>query len=152
MLIKHVRIQKFRCLEDVDVTFDNVTTFIGPNGVGKSTILRALDWFFNGGVLSDEDVRHGASHRWIRVEVEFGDLTAADRTALGKYAPESRDTVKIWRTWENGAEKMTGKAFAFPPFEEIRSSSEGAVARRGQYTALRDSRPELELVSLAANS
>ncbi|MGH8920739.1 MAG: AAA family ATPase [Actinomycetes bacterium] len=35
--------QGFRCLEDVDIPLDDVTTLIGPNGVGKSSILRALD-------------------------------------------------------------------------------------------------------------
>jgi ABC-type cobalamin/Fe3+-siderophores transport system ATPase subunit len=42
-----------------------MTTFIGPNGVGKSTVLRALDWFFNGsasfngGMLTEDDVLDG---------------------------------------------------------------------------------------------
>ncbi|MFC5055402.1 AAA family ATPase [Saccharothrix xinjiangensis] len=43
MRIARVRIRNFRCLEDVEVRFDEVTTLIGPNGVGKSTVLRALD-------------------------------------------------------------------------------------------------------------
>ncbi|MFF3733610.1 AAA family ATPase [Streptomyces sp. NPDC002476] len=32
----------------VDIAFEEITCFIGPTGVGKSTVLRALDWFFNG--------------------------------------------------------------------------------------------------------
>ncbi len=73
--ISRVRVQNFRSLEDVSIDFENVTTFIGPNGgVGKSTILRALDWFFNGsknGDLCDEDCTNGESSRTIRVEVQF---------------------------------------------------------------------------------
>lgn len=42
MRINRVRVQGFRCLEDVDVPFGDVTTLIGPNGVGKSSLLRAL--------------------------------------------------------------------------------------------------------------
>jgi predicted ATP-dependent endonuclease of OLD family len=142
--IKRARIQNFRCLQDVEIAFDLVTTFIGPNGVGKSTVLRALDWFFNGGVLTEDDVLSGAGRRWIQVEVEFGDLTETDRAALGKYAPGTRDTVTVWRTWEGGADKMTGKALAFGPFEEIRSV-QGAAARKGMYNELRAARPGLGL-------
>ena len=29
------RIRNFRALKDVTITFDNVTTFIGPDGSGK---------------------------------------------------------------------------------------------------------------------
>lgn len=146
MRIKRARIQNFRCLEDAEIAFDCVTTFIGPNGVGKSSVLRALEWFFNGGILTDDDVLHGAARRWIRVEVEFDSLTAADRAVLGKYAPATRDTVKVWRTWENGEEKITGKALAFRPFEEIRSLS-GATAKKAAYNELRASRTDLDLPS-----
>src|ERR1700685_3280198 len=126
--IKRARIQNFRCLEDIEIDFDIVTTFIGPNGVGKSTVLHALDWFFNGTILTDDDVLHGASRRWVRVEVEFDNLTAADREKLTlRYAPTSRNTVTVWRTWDNGQDKMTGQALAFRPFEDIRNSSDGAV-------------------------
>jgi ABC-type phosphate transport system ATPase subunit len=40
--------QELRTLKDVTIPFDSITTFIGPNGTGKSTVLRALDWYFNG--------------------------------------------------------------------------------------------------------
>jgi putative ATP-dependent endonuclease of the OLD family len=142
--IKRARIQNFRCLRDVDIVFDSVTTFIGPNGVGKSTVLRALDWFFNGSVLTDDDVLNGATRPWIQVEVEFDNLTPADRETLGKYAPTARDTVTVWRTWEDGTDKMTGKALAFGPFEDIRSLA-SAGAKKALYSELRAASPELAL-------
>jgi hypothetical protein len=153
VLIKRARIQNFRCLKDVEIVFDTVTTFIGPNGVGKSTVLRALDWFFNGGVLTDEDVLYGADQRWIRVEVELDHLTAADREALtGRYAPGSRDSIMAWRTWADGQETMKIQAYAFPQFEEIRASAAGAVAKRARYNKLCLDHPDLELVSPDASS
>ncbi|MGW6978834.1 AAA family ATPase [Streptomyces sp. NPDC054932] len=48
MQIKRVRIENFCCLYKVDIAFEEITSFIGPTGVVKSTVLRALDWFFNG--------------------------------------------------------------------------------------------------------
>lgn len=149
MRIKRARIQNFRCLEDVDIAFDSVTTFIGPNGVGKSTVLRALDWFFNGGELTEEDVLHGASRPKIMVEVEFDRLSETDRNLLGKYAPQQSDTVTIWRTWEDFEQKITGKALAYFPFEEVRAL-EGASLKRKRYHELRSERPDLGLPSAAS--
>ncbi|GGT04398.1 hypothetical protein GCM10010271_02830 [Streptomyces kurssanovii] len=93
MKIKRARIENFSCLRSLDVSFDCITSLIGPTGVGKSTVLRALDWFFNGergGALGEEDVHSAADTKRIRVEVEFDGLTAADRDALGHYGAGRR--------------------------------------------------------------
>lgn len=127
MRIQRVHIENFRAIRDVECQFDDITSFIGPNGAGKSTILRALDWFFNGtkGSVSDQDrfALSPASSR-IRVRVDFNDLSPSDRISLGpKYAPEGAATFTAWRTYENGEDKITGKALAFPPFEAVRSAT-----------------------------
>ncbi|KOV83913.1 hypothetical protein ADL01_09510 [Streptomyces sp. NRRL WC-3618] len=154
MKMIRARIENFRCLQLTEVKFDDVTSIIGPNGVGKSTILRALDWFFNGEKgtsLSTEDLCIDARGSRIRVEVEFGSLTAHDREELGHYAPEGVDSVVIWRTWDNGEDKITGKGMTFPPFEVIRSQP-NATAKRRSYNSLRDERPELELPSAGSEA
>ncbi|GAA2087708.1 AAA family ATPase [Actinomadura alba] len=142
-----MRIQGYRCLRDVDIPFDDITTFIGPNGVGKSSVLRALDWFFNGDratTLTHDDVSVGITPERITVEVEFGHLTDLDRTALGKYAADGAPTVRLWRRWENGVDKLSGRAMSFPPFTELREIA-GAMERRTRYNELRRERPELNL-------
>ncbi|MDL4820785.1 AAA family ATPase [Actinomadura opuntiae] len=146
MRIQRVAIKNYRCLRDVDIRFDGITTFIGPNGVGKSAVLRALDWFFNGTAqtLTEEDVWAGAEDRQISVEVEFGDLTDLDRAHLGKYAAGSAETVRLWRRWEDGTDKLSGHALAYPPFDEIRRAT-GAMEQRRRYKALCEARPELGL-------
>ncbi|MEW2355970.1 ATP-dependent endonuclease [Spirillospora sp. NPDC029432] len=147
MRIRRVRIQGYRCLRDVDIRFDDITTFIGPNGVGKSSVLRALDWFFNGDrgrPLTDEDVSADSADRRISVEVEFGDLNPLDRLTLGKYAADGRDTVQLWRRWEDGDDKLSGHALAYPPFEALRQIP-GARERRAAYNRMRTECPEMEL-------
>lgn len=130
----------------MDIQFGEITTFIGPNGVGKSTVLRALDWFFNGTAqtLTEDDVWAGAEDRQISVEVEFCDLTAADRAKLGKYAAGDAQTVRLWRRWEGGVDKLSGRAFTYPLFDEIWRAP-NATERRRRYTELRNSRPDLGL-------
>ncbi|MBO2457276.1 ATP-dependent nuclease [Actinomadura violacea] len=141
-----MRIENYRCLRDVDIRFDDITTFIGPNGVGKSAVLRALDWFFNGTAqtLTEEDVWAGAEHKRISVEVEFCGLTDLDRAALGKYAAGTADSVRLWRRWEDGTAKLSGRALAYPPFEDVRRP-EKAGERTKRYRTLRGERPDLLL-------
>ena len=42
-MLTRLRVRNFRCLEDVDVPLGPLTAFVGPNGSGKTTILRAID-------------------------------------------------------------------------------------------------------------
>ncbi|MFI9104965.1 ATP-dependent nuclease [Streptomyces fildesensis] len=153
MKMTRVRIENFRCLVDAEMCFDDVTSIIGPNGVGKSTILRALEWFFNGEKgtsLSSEDLCSDASSGRIRVEVEFDSLTENDRKELGRYAPLGVQKIAIWRTWENGDDRITGKGMAFPDFETVRMCG-SATDRRKAYNSLRESSPELELPSAGSD-
>ena len=147
MKIQSVRIKNFRTLEDVTIPFDSVTTFIGPNGTGKSTVLRALDWFFNGkpGSLTEKDCTFGATDKFIEVQVTFSDLTEKDRDALGKYAPDGVATFTAWRRRSpDGSDVVSANAKGFPDFNEIKAAS-GATAKKEHYAALRHSRPDLNL-------
>ena len=147
MKIQSVRIKNFRALKDVTIPFDSVTTFIGPNGAGKSTVLRALDWFFNGkpGALTEKDCSFGATEENIEVQVTFADLTAKDREALGKYAPEEVATFTAWRRRSpDGGDVLSANAKGFPEFNAIKAAN-GATAKKDLYKDLRLNRPELEL-------
>lgn len=149
MRIKTVHVRNFRCLSDVTVDVDDVTSFIGPNGTGKSTVLRALDWFFNDdkGVIEEGDIYSGASadNPSVSVEVTFDSLTPRDREVLGEtYAPEGTETFTVWRTWQGGSTKTTGRGRAFPPFENVRAMS-AAADKQTEYKRILAAQPELGL-------
>lgn len=59
MKIKNFKIRNFRGYKgEVTIDFDNFTAFVGKNDIGKSTVLEALDIFFNDGkgiVKQDKD-------------------------------------------------------------------------------------------------
>lgn len=152
MKIQSVCIKNFRTLKNVTIPFDSVTTFIGPNGVGKSTVLRALDWYFNGkpSSLTDQDCSFGATDEDIEVQITFNDLTDKDREALGKYAPDGVSTFTAWRSRSpSGADVLSANAKSFPDFNAIKMAS-GATAKKELYAELRRSRPDLNL--MAANT
>lgn len=53
MNLKQLKIQNFRCYRDsVSIDFDSLTAIIGRNDAGKSTILEALEIFFNNDTVS----------------------------------------------------------------------------------------------------
>ena len=48
MRLKEFRIKNFRSYKDeVTVKFNDLTVFVGRNDIGKSSILEAMDIFFN---------------------------------------------------------------------------------------------------------
>lgn len=47
MRISKVRVEGYRCVEDVAIDFDDLTALVGSGGVGKSAFLRAMEWFFD---------------------------------------------------------------------------------------------------------
>lgn len=147
MKIQSVHIRNFRTLKDVTISFDSVTTFIGPNGTGKSTVLRALDWFFNGkqGMLDESDCSFGATDEDIEVAVTFTDLSEKDRQELGKYAPDGVATFTAWKRWSpDGIDVLSANAKGFPEFNEIKASSK-ATEKKNLYAGLRSSRSDLDL-------
>ena len=76
MRIKRLISKNFRIFKEKTVIeFDNLTAFIGKNDIGKSTILDALDIFFNGKdahvKLEKEDISKGAESNEILIGVVF---------------------------------------------------------------------------------
>lgn len=56
MKLRKVRIKNFRGHKDTTVNFDNLNVIIGKNDIGKSSIIDALDVYFNGGNIDVQDL------------------------------------------------------------------------------------------------
>lgn len=147
MRLASARFEKYRCLRDVTVEFDEATVLVGANGTGKSSVLRGLNWLFNGGPLDEDDIWRHEADAIVRVSITVSDFTTADRDALRGYA--LGETATFTRSWSGAeGEKLTGHAFTFPGFNAIRAA-EGAVARRTAYHQLVEEHPELGLQRVA---
>lgn len=60
MSITKITIKNFRSIVSLSEEVNDLNIFVGPNDIGKSNILRALDLFFNG------EKRHGYELDWSR--------------------------------------------------------------------------------------
>lgn len=122
MKIKTVTLRNFRAYKNETVIeFENLTAFVGKNDIGKSTVLEALDIFFNdgGGVVKldkgDVNQENADADNTISITVEFTDLPASIRidaqnmtTLQEEYLLTSANTLKIRKEYPNA-----GKAKVF---------------------------------------
>ncbi len=82
MKIRSLRIKNFRgYCDEISINFDEFTALVGKNDIGKSSIVDALDIFFNGGKgvvpIEKEDVNVGAranQENEISIAVCFSEL------------------------------------------------------------------------------
>lgn len=155
MRISDVHIHSYGCIRDLALNVDDYTVMVGPNGSGKSCVLYALDWFFNGGSLSADDLYCTSCEptdlecevsTTIDVEVSFSNLSGEDKRVLEKYG--RGDIARFRRSWSSadGSVKMVGNSSQGPGFAEIRALSK-VTEMRPLYKALRVLFPSLADVS-----
>lgn len=126
MKISQVKISNFRGYKDqTTIDFNDLTVFVGKNDVGKSTVLEALDAFFNEGKgvikLDKEDINKqelAEGNKDISIAVVFEDLPASlvidstnATTLQDEYLLNSQNKLEIIKIYPNaGKEKVFVKA------------------------------------------
>ncbi len=126
MKIKKLKLENFRIYKDETIIdFNNLTVFVGKNDIGKSTILEALDIFFNEnkGVIKidKDDINKGASEVGIsdiKISIVFDELPtlltidATNPTTLtDEYLLNNEGYLEIIKKYPNaGKEKVFIKA------------------------------------------
>ncbi|BBO29394.1 hypothetical protein AltI4_37820 [Alteromonas sp. I4] len=127
MKIEKLILSNFRSYKDETIiSFDNLNVFVGRNDIGKSTILEALDIFFNEGKgiikMDKDDVNKQAKEEGnseIKIGVVFGDLpeeltidTTNPTSLEDEYLLEQDGKLTIIKKYPNaGKEKVFVKAF-----------------------------------------
>lgn len=158
MKIERVTVRGFRSLADVSIDLDDYVAFIGANGAGKSSVLYALEWFFNGGQLADSDI-HGyvegqplPEGACIEVGLILSDLTPRDRVRLGPYGRGERAQFRKTFSVRDNETKFVGNAKQGPGFASIRAMTRVGDFRPA-YSELRESLTDLpDLGRLASKS
>ena len=97
MKLKEVKLQNFRGYKnEVIIPFENLTVLIGRNDAGKSSILDALNIFFNDADIEKEDACVHGSANDVRISCIFSDLP--DQIVLDDQHPTTLQKEYLVRT------------------------------------------------------
>lgn len=117
MKLKRVRIENFRCYEDITVEFDALTTIIGKNDIGKSSILEALEIFFNNEMVKIEptDVNiHSEGNKVVTITCDFTNLPEslvldadAETNLAAEYLTIADDILRVRKQFDCSKAKPT---------------------------------------------
>lgn len=137
MRISHVKIENYRAHRSTEINFNELTVLIGRNGTGKSSILYALEFFYDANaVLTAEDI-YACMDEEATIKVTYSDLSSAEREEFGSYVQD--DTlVVIKRARANQPGSYYGIVPQLPEFADVRAQ-QGATNQRAAYNAIRES-------------
>ncbi|GAA0322700.1 AAA family ATPase [Bacillus carboniphilus] len=115
MKLKTIKLRNFRGYKDtITVDFENLTAFIGKNDAGKSTILEALEIFFNNSMIvcEREDLSVDAEDEIIEISCVFTNLpqkitldTSSETTLEDEYLLNSHNDFEIKKVYKATAAK-----------------------------------------------
>ena len=148
MQIKRAHIKNFRGIQEVDVNFDNVTALLGSNNAGKSTILKALEIFFESAPkIYPEDHFQGIDSQNIEITVCFHRFTPEERREFTTAIVY--DEMIVTRHLSSSSRtsgRYSARKLCNPDFEDVRSDTNGNQRRR-KYRYLRQSYSDLPEIS-----
>lgn len=121
MRLKAIKLKNFRGYKAITtIKIDNLTAFIGKNDTGKSTIIEALEVFFNGNLVEceREDLNIAADDNIIEISCVFDSLpaeiiidAAAPTTLSAEYLLNIDGDLEIKKAFTATAAKPKEKIF-----------------------------------------
>ena len=141
MQLERARIKNFRSLRDIEVSFGAHTAFIGGNGAGKSSILKAIEKFYSTSKSYDADDFFGRDQgQPIEIELTFHQLSDQEAASFEDRVRDGK--LVVTRIFDSGASsgRYHGVVPQIPDFVAIRSQS-AATPKRAAYNALRENNP-----------
>ncbi len=149
MRIEKLAVKNLRSIRELSVGFDEVTALLGGNNAGKSTVLRALELFFEAAPRLSLDDYHNRGDDDVEVIVEFGSLVPAELEEFGTAVDEGKLTVKrVFSKQNDNNLHYEALAKSYPPFAEARAHT-GKADRIRSYNSLVAETEGLEAVRSA---
>lgn len=121
MKLVALEVENFRAYKDRRrIEFDDLTTLIGKNDVGKSTLLEALEIFFNNDVVKIEaaDASVGTGNQKVSILCEFTDFpekitldAGAETTLEGEYLLAENGNLQIEKVFDCSKAKPSEQVF-----------------------------------------
>ena len=109
MRLNGLKLKNFRCYkDDIIIPIDDLTCIIGKNDIGKSTILEALNAFFNG-VIDKGDLSQNSLSDTIEISCWFSELpnpiildSSEPTNSSDEYILNSNGFLEIKKTFKIG--------------------------------------------------
>lgn len=121
MKLLSLEIENFRCYQEVTkIDFESLTTIIGKNDIGKSTVLEALEIFFNNDTvkISQEDANIYSTHKNVIITCEFTELPTEIILDSGfvtnlkdEFLLTINDTLKIKKIFDCSKKSVSHEVF-----------------------------------------
>lgn len=110
MKLEAVSVKNFRCYrQEISAAFGDLTTFVGKNDIGKSSILEALEIFFNNETVKIEqgDANIYSGDSTVTITCEFSELppslsldAGAETSLADEYLLTANGTLKIKKVYD----------------------------------------------------
>jgi len=126
MIIKSIEVKNFRSIREQSLDFDDLTVLVGRNGSGKSSLLYAIETFYNvAAPLTKEDFFERDISSTIEIRVTFGDLREDEEEEFRPYIKDNKLIVTKRITSENDRiiQRYYAATLQIPEFAEIRTLS-----------------------------
>lgn len=123
MLLSSVRVKNYRSLQELVIPCSHLTAFVGANGMGKSTIIRAVNLFYVGNPqLTSEDWFNKVTTPDIEITLTFDTLSDEAKMRFAAYM--------------QGNELSVTRIFAMGSNGRITDTYHGATLRHPAFTPL----------------
>lgn len=119
MRIENVYVENFRCIKEAEINFGDATSFVGRNGVGKSTILYALDSFYTPSTQYSKLDYYGHNLELeIKIRVTYGNLREDEAKEFSEYIKD--DKLVVSKIINSGGARYYGASAQIPIFADAR--------------------------------
>ncbi|WP_169907498.1 ATP-binding protein [Priestia abyssalis] len=135
MKLEKVILENFRSYKErVSVDMDDLTAFIGKNDIGKSTILEALEIFFNNEIvkIGQDDLCVQSTDTKVRIGCVFSDLptnpisidTTAITTLQQEYLLNEQNQLEVHKVFDCSKKTVPHEVFLVANYPSEHSASD----------------------------
>lgn len=151
MRISNLTVENFRAVKSVSIAFGATTALLGENNAGKSSILSALNLFFDPSPKVTLDDFHGRRvDDPIIVSIEFAELTPDEEKRFSGNLISGK--LRVARKFYLNSPRENGRFFVEadvnPEFDQCRAT-DSAAKKRELYKQLQSTHPDLANVARA---
>ncbi|WP_297002460.1 MULTISPECIES: ATP-dependent nuclease [unclassified Thalassospira] len=157
MRISSITIENYRAVQRQKVELGDLTAFVGANGAGKSTVLKALDLFYatKAPAIAPDDFFNRNTNKPISKTVEYRDFSADEQREFQSKIKDGK--MAVTRMFFSSDSDRHGlyqtSSLQHRGFDEVRKSGKVGDKRSAYNALLNDSRyaGSLERASTAAD-